>query len=180
MNRNSEENPMTAAAGPNQRKRSRIVLASAALLAMGGSVPVAYAGGGHGDPDHHGDRGSRSELQASLTGAKEVPGPGDPNGRGTARVSLRGQRICFELAWRNIDAPTAAHIHIGSRRVAGPVVVGLLSVPAPGLGAPVTSVGGCADADRTLITAIRRDPRNYYVNIHNVAYPAGAIRGQLH
>jgi hypothetical protein len=173
VNRDSKESCMQAGL-QDRRKRLGIVLASAAVLAVGGSVPLAYAGGGHGD------HGGRNELRASLTGAKEVPGPGDPDGRGTARVSLKGNRICFDLSWRNIDAPTAAHIHVGSRRDAGPVVVGLLSVPAPGLGAPVTSVGGCADADRTLVTAIRRDPRNYYVNIHNVAYPAGAIRGQLH
>jgi hypothetical protein len=155
-------------------KRAGIALAAAAVLAVGGSAPLAYAGGQH---DHH---RSHNHLRASLTGAKEVPGPGDPDGRGTARVSLKGDRICYKLSWRNIDAPTAAHIHVGSKKEAGPVVVGLLSVPAPGLGAPVHSVRGCADVERSLVVALRRHPRDYYVNIHNVKYPAGAIRGQLH
>jgi hypothetical protein len=156
-------------------RKSAIVLASATILTVGGSVPFAFAdGGGHGDSHrHHG-------LQANLTGAKEVPGPGDADGRGSATVSLKRDQICFTLSWRNIDAPTAAHIHVGPSDVAGPVVVGLLSVPAPGLGAPVDSVGGCANAQPDLIAAIQSNPRNYYVNIHNVAFPAGAIRGQLH
>ena len=109
-----------------------------------------------------------------------MPGPGDENGRGKARLLLKKDQICFELSWRKIEAPTAAHIHRGTREVAGPVVVGLLSVPAPGLGAPVSSVGGCASADPALIGDIRSHPSDFYVNIHNVRFPAGAIRGQLH
>ena len=163
--------------GTEARGRSRklaIVLAAATVLTVGGSVPFAIAdGGGHGDGRRH------HALRTTLTGAKEVPGPGDGDGRGSAKVSLKRDQICFTLSWRNIDAPTAAHIHVGPSDVAGPVVVGLLSVPAPGLGAPVNSVGGCADAEPDLIAAIRSNPRNYYVNIHNVAFPAGAIRGQL-
>ena len=155
-------------------RRLAIALATATVLATGASLPTAYATGG-GPNDGRGKR-----LQANLSGAKEVPGPGDPNGRGKARVQLKKDQICFELSWRNIEAPTAAHIHSGSREDAGPVVVGLLSVPAPGLGAPVSSVGGCTPADPALIADIRKNPRAYYVNIHNVPFPAGAIRGQLH
>ena len=65
---------------------------------------------------------------------KERPGPGDDDGRGKARLQLKKDQICFELSWRNIDAPTAAHVHRAPREEAGPVVVELLSVPAPGLG----------------------------------------------
>ena len=166
---------MSVAGGNQSKRRLAIILASATVLAVGGGAPLAYGDGG----DHDGHHG-RNVLRATLTGAKEVPGPGDPDGRGKATVSLKGERICYKLSWRNIDAPTAAHIHIGGRDVAGPVVQGLLSVPAPGLGAPVSSVGGCIDAPAGLAAAIRENPRNYYVNIHNVAYPAGAIRGQLH
>ena len=37
----------------------------------------------------------------------------------------------------------------------------------------------CKAVDRDLIIAIAQDPANYYVNVHNTDYPAGAIRGQL-
>ena len=165
--------------GTNQatRRRTRrlaIVLASATVLATGSSLPTAYATGGETN-----DGRGKNRLAANLTGAKEVPGPGDGNGRGKARIQLKKDQICFELSWRNIDAPTAAHIHSGSRGEAGDIVVDLLGVPA-GLGAPVSSVGGCTSADRALIADIRRHPSAYYVNIHNALFRAGAIRGQLH
>lgn len=148
-------------------------LAAGSLLATGGGLVTADAA-----HNSHGRRADRV-VKASLTGAKEVPGPGDRNGHGRARIVLKRDRICFTLSWRRIAAPTAAHIHEGDRRTAGPVVVLLFSVP-DGLQAPVHRVGGCTQVDRKLIREIRRDPRNYYVNIHNADFPAGAIRGQLH
>jgi hypothetical protein len=155
-------------------RRLAIVLASASVLLAGASLPAAYA---TGDNDN---RGKHRTLEATWTGAKEVPGPGDPDGRGKAHIRLKKDQICFDLSWRDIGAPTAAHIHRGARDEAGPVVVGLLSVRPPGLEAPVSSVGGCATANAALITEIRKNPRAFYVNIHNVEFGDGAIRGQLH
>ena len=113
-------------------------------------------------------------LATTLTGAAEVPGPGDPDGSGTASIRLNpGQgEVCFELTVSGIAPATAAHIHIGPAGVAGPVVVGL---------APPTSgtSSGCVSADPTLIKAIIQNPEQYYVNVHNAGFPAGAIRGQL-
>lgn len=154
--------------------RLAAVLASATALAVAGATPLAQAGAGRDEPN------GRLVLRTTLTGAKEVPGPGDPDGRGSARVVLKQTEICFEVSWSNIDAPTAGHIHVGGRDVAGPIAFGMFSVAPPGLGAPVSSVGGCADAGEDLVTALRRNPQGYYVNIHNPAFPAGAIRGQLH
>src|SRR5687768_11368736 len=53
-------------------------------------------------------------LTATLTGAAEVPGPGDPDGSGTVRLTLnRGQaEVCFALEVTNIAPATAAHIHV--------------------------------------------------------------------
>jgi hypothetical protein len=47
----------------------------------------------------------------------------------------------------------------------------------PGTGLFVAS--GCREVDRELLKAIIHDPDAYYVNLHNVTYPGGAIRGQL-
>jgi len=132
-------------------------------------------GAGVGVTAHADGQGEQHNLSASLTGAKERPKPGDPDGRGTAHVELKKSEICFELSWRNIGNPAAAHIHEGSKDVAGPVVVALFTEPKSG-----NSLVDCVKADPDLIADIRQDPRDYYVNIHNAKYPAGAIRGQLH
>lgn len=111
-----------------------------------------------------------------LTGAAEVPGPGDPDGSGQAAITLNvGQReICFELSVTGISLPAAAaHIHVGTADVAGPVVVGLAPPDATG------SSSGCTSADPALIKAIIKNPEQYYINVHNFDFPGGALRGQL-
>jgi CHRD domain len=115
-------------------------------------------------------------FTTTLTGAAEVPGPGDPDGSGTASLTLNpGQaEVCWDISVSNITLPaTAAHIHVGTATESGPVVVGL-SPP----GANGTS-SGCTSADPTLIKAIIKNPENYYVNVHTLDFPAGAVRGQL-
>jgi len=38
---------------------------------------------------------------------------------------------------------------------------------------------GCVPASATLLSQIESKPSGFYVNIHNVAYPQGVVRGQL-
>lgn len=117
-------------------------------------------------------------FTTTLTGAAEVPGPGDPDGSGTASVTVNhGQeRVCFELAVADIALPaTGAHIHLAPVGVAGGVVVPLT----PPSGTPATS-SGCVDVTAALAKAILKNPAGYYVNVHNAEFPAGAVRGQLH
>ncbi|MGI8835479.1 MAG: CHRD domain-containing protein [Pyrinomonadaceae bacterium] len=120
--------------------------------------------------DKHGGR----PLTATLTGAAEVPGPGDADGTGTAKITLNhGQgQICYELTVSNIGTANAAHIHVGGPTVAGGVVVGL-AAPADG------SSDGCVDLDKAKIKEIMDNPGNYYINVHNTEFPDGAVRGQL-
>jgi hypothetical protein len=80
--------------------------------------------------------------------------------------------ICYELTVSGIAPATAAHIHVGAVDNAGPVVVPL-TPPTSG------SSSDCASVNAELIKAIRQHPENYYVNVHNAAFPAGAVRGQL-
>ena len=62
-----------------------------------------------------------------MTGAAERPGPGDPDGSGTASFTLNyGQgEICFVLEVADIAPATAAHIHVAPVTDPGPVVVPL-------------------------------------------------------
>jgi hypothetical protein len=144
-----------------------LLLAVGLLVAAAPAAPAATAA-------------SSTVLEARLTGEAEVPGPGDPNGVGSARIRLGDRRVCFTLRWRRIAPPTAAHIHLGPPGVAGPVVVPLFAAPG-GLPPELSGVSGCVEGvDPGLIRAIRRHPRQYYVNVHNVPFPDGAIRGQLH
>ncbi|HVM00651.1 MAG TPA: CHRD domain-containing protein [Egibacteraceae bacterium] len=149
-------------------RRFLVTMVVAALATLGFAGPVLAAKVQGAD---HGGR----PLRATLTGAEEVPRPGDPDGTGTALVTVnRGQReICFELAVADIDRATAAHIHVGEAGTAGPVVIGL-TAPSDGF-----SSGCVDDVDLQLIDAIRKNPAGFYVNVHNQAFPAGALRGQL-
>lgn len=114
-------------------------------------------------------------LATTMTGAEEVPGPGDADGIGAVVLALRPDtgRVCWAYAVRRVERITAAHIHHAATGVAGPVVVPL--GPANRFG---TSVG-CTTADPALVADIIANPTAYYVNVHNATFPAGALRGQL-
>lgn len=111
----------------------------------------------------------------SLSGAEEAPGPADPDGTGFAMIKLNvgRMRVCWDLTVSDIAPAIAAHIHIAPAGVPGPIVVPL-SPPTSG------SSSGCRDGvDPVLIQAIVDHPDQYYVNVHNTDFPAGAVRGQL-
>jgi hypothetical protein len=114
------------------------------------------------------------KTNANLTGAVEVPGPGDPDGGGTAQVTLNTDKneVCYDLTVTKVDDATAAHIHEGAVGKDGPVKVPL-EAPKGG------SAKGCKTADAVVIKDIMANPANYYVNVHSTAHPKGAIRGQL-
>jgi CHRD domain len=145
------------------RRFRHLVAASAVAVAA-----VAVADSGPVAAEHR-------ALSAFMTGAKERPGPGDRNGVGFAGVLINTEsgRICYALAVRNIEPATMAHIHRGTRDIAGPIVVHLTPPNARGFSA------ACADAAPALAAEIAGNPGGFYVNVHNTPFPAGAVRGQL-
>jgi hypothetical protein len=138
----------------------------AASLCVAGVLAIAANASAEADP-------TQFTYPAGMNGAKEVPGPGDPNGSGQAAifVDITTGEICFELEVRNIAPAAAAHIHQAERGSPGPIVV-TLTPPTTG------SSSGCV-VDLTQAQAIADDPSAYYVNVHNADFPDGAIRGQL-
>jgi hypothetical protein len=114
------------------------------------------------------------KFDTTLTGAAEVPGPGDADGGGSANLTINpGQgQVCYTLSVSDIDPATMAHIHKAAVGVAGPVVVALRA-PTNG------SSKACATVGRPLALDILKSPADYYVNVHNQPFPSGAIRGQL-
>jgi hypothetical protein len=148
------------------------VLAVIALLAIG---LAAFGGIASAERLVGSDHGGRP-LTATLAGAAEAPGPGDPDGSGWVTITLNvGQsEVCWEINVSGITLPaTAAHIHVAPVGVPGPVVVPLSAPDASGF------ASGCRNAARDLVKAILQNPDAYYVNVHNVDFPAGAVRGQL-
>lgn len=135
------------------------------LISLASAVALSTAVGAHT---------GGAKLHASLSGAAEVPGPGDPDGAGTADVTVNaGQRkICYHLTVRNIGTATMAHIHAGAKGVAGPPKV-TLKAPTGGMS------HGCVSVSRQLALDILKHPGAYYANVHNAEFANGAIRGQL-
>jgi CHRD domain len=114
-------------------------------------------------------------FTVDLTGEAEVDAEGvsnqgDLDGSGTATVSINPGtgEVCWTIEVAAVDPIAAAHIHFAPLTAPGPIVVHLH---------PTSS--GCTEVSRELALAIITDPGSYYVNVHNVTYPAGALRGQL-
>jgi hypothetical protein len=140
-----------------------VVVALVAVAAV--AVPTSVFGG------------STVKLIAELDGNEEVPDKGDPNGSGAGdfRVKVRKRKLCYDIAFEDIEAPNAGHIHEGDAGVAGGIVIPLFDEPT-GATSPVI---GCVKAKRSLLKQVKRNPEHYYANLHNAEYPAGALRGQL-
>jgi CHRD domain len=134
--------------------RSTITAAAAVLAIAALGVPAATAA-----------------PAIPLSGGQETDAA-DPDGHGFFTYSIDGTTFCWTLSWQDIAPPTAAHVHVGPRHVAGPVVIPLNvdGVPGP---------DGCTTIDPVLAAAISADPGDFYVNVHNAEFPPGAIRGQL-
>lgn len=112
-----------------------------------------------------------TKLMASLDGASETPAA-DADGTGMFHASLvpGTGKLCYDVTSKMIGTPTMAHIHAGAAGVAGPPVVTIKA------SAPMST---CMTIDKALAMKIAQSPEDYYVNVHNAAYPNGAIRGQV-
>ena len=113
-------------------------------------------------------------LVAPLDGGAVVPAPGAPSASGHARLILDADtgQVCWELTVSRVDAPTAAHLHTAPLGAVGPVTVALTAVA----GGPAT---GCATVPAELVASVAAHPQGFYVDVHDDAFPAGAVRGQL-
>jgi hypothetical protein len=117
-------------------------------------------------------------LIALLNGVNEVnaagtPGQGDLDGTGTATITINmgttpDPTVSWNITANNIVMPlSGSHIHQAPAGVNGGIVVDFSS----------TLVGsGVMDPDLRNVVA---NPAGFYVNLHNSAFPGGAIRGQL-
>src|SRR5437763_513242 len=127
-------------------------------------------------------KGPAAFFTADLTGAQEVPvagGPavGAPNGKASAVVEIKGDRVTFGFTWSGISAPTLGHIHEGVTGKNGAVKVGLFTTAIP---ANIFAISGnVSNVDDSLVKQIQRNPHGFYTNLHTQEFPGGAVRGQL-
>lgn len=112
---------------------------------------------------------------AELRGA----GPGsdalDPDATGTARLELGGASIRFHVtASDDLGKVVATHLHEGAAGVNGPMAVELN----PGFTGKV--LDGSIPVEGDLSARVLAEPSRFYVKLHSLKFPGGAIRGQLH
>ena len=160
----------------------RLFALTAVGLAATITVPTVAFGNARNNVGTEAAVKTQTPLVALMSGAQEVPGPGDADGTGataiTFNITTGFENVCWDFTYSAIVQPTLAHIHTGAVGASGPPVI---TFPPASLGA--TSATGCVDlltAPEVLAAAdIVANPANYYVNIHNADFPNGAVRGQL-
>jgi CHRD domain len=155
-----------------------VVLAAAVGLLTTGSVASA--------------KQATVTLTARLSGAQEVPAA-DPDGSGkaTVEVDVEAGEVCFDVKLSDVGTPNRGHIHEGAAGVNGPIVVPFfeLRIPPADPGAAPTDprndaledgrLVDCVPGDPAVLARIVEHPENFYVNVHNARFPAGAMRCQL-
>jgi hypothetical protein len=125
-----------------------------------------------------------ARLEATLSAAAEVPGPGDPDLSGTADlvVNPRKGTVCFDVeldaASAGADTVVALHIHPS---VAGAACTASQDcAPAIDLDFGDEGLEGCAKKlGKQLLSSIVDEPEQFYLHVHTARFPAGAARGQL-
>ena len=133
-------------------------------VAVFATLALALAGGA----------GATAAPAIPLNNGQETTGA-DTGASGFFSYTIDGTELCYTLTARNLSGDAvAAHIHVGERKVAGPVVIPL----EVGTGTAFT-VSDCTTADAALLQAISESPGDYYVNVHTAAFPGGEIRGHL-
>jgi hypothetical protein len=146
---------------PSVRRITIWLVASAGLL-LAGLLPASAETAGR-------------PFTVDLTGAAEVsaagvPNQGDLEGSGTATLSINPGtgEVCWTIEVADVAPIMMAHIHSAVATTTGPIVVALNPYG-----------DGCTEVDRALALDILRHPSSYYVNVHNMEFLAGALRGQL-
>lgn len=118
--------------------------------------------------------GATTAFQTSLSGAAEVPGPGDADGAGNAvvRVDAASGEVCYVVTTHGTAPLVAGHLH---RKAPGTQAGGVVL---PFAQASATSFRGCA-VSPNVAAGLLADPSAYYVNVHSADFPGGALRGDL-
>jgi CHRD domain-containing protein len=161
-----------------RRRRMKVLGGAACVAALAAIAVIALPASGTAPQG--------SAFFAILDGEHEIP-DADPDGYGTFSGGFRdlagaNTSFCWGVTVFRIGNPTAAHIHQGGPNTAnGPIRIPLNPPPSTGLSGHSSN---CQQVTDTLANAIRQSvaanpSAGYYINVHNSAFPGGAVRGQL-
>lgn len=169
------------------KQSKRHLFARAGALALAAWLAPAVAG--HLNVVLKADLDGREQVRDGATNSAMV---GSPEGRAEVYVfGIDGdpKTLCYAIVGirklGEIDlAPgggRAAHIHEGARGTNGPVVANLAWPQGGQAGDCLTEgeAGKFPTGEFGIVQRILSNPARFYVNIHNAAFPAGAVRGQL-
>lgn len=151
-----------------------ITIARTRTIALGlaAAAALAFAGTGAAKAAPPGTPAIplNNEQEAQTTGATG-------GARGFFAYEITGGEFCYTLEVSGLTAgATAAHVHVGPRNAAGPVVI---PIPVPNSTSfEVTACAIPAPAP-ALLDAIASTPKAYYINVHTPTFPGGETRGQL-
>ena len=107
-----------------------------------------------------------------LNGTSLVSADRHASGNFKYRISESESQICYELKVTNVAMPTSVTISLGRLENSGAAPLSL-QVPKQ------DTLQGCATVDADRLSDMVRHPSNYYVNVLNAEFPAGAMVGQL-
>ncbi|MTV27299.1 CHRD domain-containing protein [Nitriliruptoraceae bacterium ZYF776] len=181
----------------------------ASFIARGYDYAVAeQVGGGPAVPAPEFEETSRLVVEADALQVVDGEGAfrrGEPGATATfdLRLDSVNDLICYDITLRGVSgdyqspASTATHIHRNDFGLVGPPVVafpnpqplasdpdvrrsqGCLDSTLPSFPDDAPQ-GGDADPGRGFeVAELEADPSAFYVDSHTVAYPGGAVRGQL-
>ncbi len=139
-------------------------------------VLLAAAGcaSGHGTAQPELPGAPPVSLCATLAGAGPASDALDPEGRGFAVLHLEKTAIRFRIEAHGVGRVTMSHIHHGASGVNGPMLWEIN----PGFEGDSTE-GEAAGIPPGVLKLLAAEPSEFYVKLHTMKFPGGAIRGQL-
>jgi CHRD domain len=125
------------------------------------------------------DSGQAVTFHVPLSGV-------DPDGSGIAnlRFDPATNTLCYAIVVKNIGAPTEPAPGLGNAHIHGPrpstdIAIHLDTEFAQAGDSDVFVSQDCVDVAPATLAAVLANPQLFYVNIHTVQFPGGAIEGNL-
>lgn len=148
--------------------KSKLSIALLALALVALTVPALSAAGRN-----------TTVVEAKMKGKFVVDG-GIKKGGATIQISLKPtqSKLCFEFTAKKLDPIIYGAVHKGAEGELGKEKIQLFSDDA-GLDGNGSYEGCVKKIKSTLLEKIAAKPEKFYADLDTMAYPDGAVRGQL-